>query len=148
MKVVNQSLFAEHFRWITTRWLKTVLGLSALIMLCVVVLLAYGLIQKYHATLNLSQQQAALKTQEISNSIDDKFDKLVLAANDLAENLNQLALNEKVVESTLKKTALNHDGFYALGVAFDLYQLNPQLRLFAPFIRQDGSSYLESTQKQ
>ena len=37
--------------------------------------------------------------------------------------------------SHIKEISVNHVDFYALGVAFDLYQAGPQFCLFAPFIR-------------
>lgn len=142
MEELSQTQFIKRVNWVTVPWIRNMLGFCAMITLCIFAWLTYNVIQKYRTTLNLSQQQAAIKTQEIANSIDDNLAKLVFIANELAEDLHEDALDEKAVESMLKRSALNHNGFYALGVAFDLYQLSPRLRLFAPFVRQDGSSYI------
>lgn len=141
MKEVNQLELPEREKWALASWIKSILGICTVIFLCIFISSTYNMVQKYRATLQLSQQQAALTTQKIANSINDKLTTLTFATDELAANLREISLNKETIEATLKKSALNHVDFYALGVAFDLYQAGPQFRLFAPFIRQDDSRY-------
>ncbi|WP_292993633.1 cache domain-containing protein [Nitrosomonas sp.] len=141
MKEVNPLELPERAKWALASWIKSILGICTVIFLCIFISSTYNMVQKYRATLQLSQQQAALTTQKIANSINDKLTTLTFAADELAANLHEISLNQETIEATLKKSALNHVDFYALGVAFDLYQAGPQFRLFAPFIRQDDSKY-------
>lgn len=142
MEEVSQTQFIKRFNWITAPWIRNSLGLWALAMLCIFFWVTFNVIEKYRATLSLSQQQTALKTREIANAIDASLAKLVFTVNELATDLRGEPLNEERVESILKRSALNHDDFYALGVAFKPYQLNAHLRLFSPFVRMRDSAYI------
>lgn len=141
MKESKQLELPEQTKWTLTSWIKGILGVCTVIYLCIFISSTYSLVQKYRTTLHLSKQHAALTTQTIANSINNKLITLSAAANELAENLREISLNKAMIETTLKEAALNHADFYALGVAFDLYQAGPQLRLFAPFVRQYDSAY-------
>lgn len=141
MKEVNSPESPERAKWTPASWVKSILGIFTVIFLCIFISSTYSMVQKYRTTLQLSQQQAALTTQKIANSINDKLTTLTFAADELAASLHKISLNKESIEATLKKSALNHVDFYALGVAFDFYQAGPQFRLFAPFIRQDDSKY-------
>lgn len=126
--------------WLTSSKTKIVFSLFALIILCHFSWLSFNIIQKYRATLDVSQQHAALKTQEIADAIDKKLTKLVFTADELAENLHDSVLDKNAIESELKKSKLNRTDFYALGAAFNRYKVSPQLRLFAPFVYFDDAS--------
>ncbi len=140
MKIENQVQLIETSNGLTNPKVKLILSLCALIALCIFSWLTYSMAQKYSATLNISQQQAQLKTQEIADAIDIKLAKLAFAAEELAENLYASTLTKDAIEFELQKSALNHTDFYALGSAFDLYKISPQLRLFAPFIYIDDTT--------
>ncbi len=139
MKVFSQNQSVHVSAWLTSAKTKWVLSFFAVIILCHFSWLTYTIVQKYRVTLDVSQQHAALKTQEIADSIDEKLSRLVFTADELAENLHNSALDKKTIESVLKKSELNHTDFYALGAAYDLYRISPQLRLFAPFIYLKGA---------
>lgn len=134
MTVLNQNQSTDISIWLTSSRTKIVFSIFALIILCYFSWLTFNMVQKYRETLDISQQHATLKTQEIANAIDKKLTRLVLTAEELVENLRRSALDKHAIETELKKSELNHTNFYALGAAFDLYKISPQLRLFAPFI--------------
>lgn len=140
MKVLNQDQSTHISIWLTSSRTKIVFSVFALIILCHFSWLTFNMVQKYRATLDVSQQHAALKTQEIANAINKKLTRLVFTAEELAENLQHSALDKHAIETELKKSELNHTNFYALGAAFDLYKISPQLRLFAPFIYLNDAS--------
>ncbi len=140
MKIENQAQLIGTSSWLTNPRSKLILSYGTLVIVCIFLWLTYNMVQKYRTTLNISQQQAELKTQEIAETIDAKLAKLVLAADELAENLYTSTLSKETIEFKLRKSALNHTDFYALGTAFNLYKISPQLRLFAPFIYIDGTT--------
>jgi hypothetical protein len=140
LKEENQTQWMETSSWLTNPRARLILSLCTLIIVCIFSWLTYNMAQKYRTTLNISQQQAQIKTQEIADAIDTKLAKLVFAADELAENLYASTLSKEAIEFELRKSALNHTDFYALGAAFDLYKINPQLRLFAPFIYIDDTT--------
>lgn len=105
--------------------------------LCAFVWSTYNFAQKYRTTHQLSQQHAATTTQNIAATLNDKLTRLTAAANDLADHLQNQPLSTESVTKNLQQAALNHTGFYALGVAFDFYAVSPQQRLYAPFIKKD-----------
>ena len=125
----------------TNTWLKNLLGAGTVIVFCVFIWSSLDLMQKSRNTLNISEQQAILTTEKIAHSLHNHLNELIAAADTLAANLTEALLDQETVELTLKKSALNHTGFHTLGVAFDLYQISPKLRLFAPFLRQTATNY-------
>lgn len=141
MSELKQSPHASPFSRDTSAWLRNLLGVGTLIVFCFFIWSSFDLMHKSRNTLYLSEQQAILTTEKMAHSIHDHLKELILAADELAENLAGMPLDQEAVEFTLKKSALNHAGYYALGVAFDLYQISPQLRLFAPFLRKNATTY-------
>ncbi|MBX9895192.1 MAG: hypothetical protein K2Y09_08435 [Nitrosomonas sp.] len=141
MSELKQSPHASPFSRDTSAWLRNLLGVGTLIVFCFFIWSSFDLMHKSRNTLYLSEQQAILTTEKMAYSIHDHLKELILAADELAENLAGMPLDQEAVEFTLKKSALNHAGYYALGVAFDLYQISPQLRLFAPFLRKNATTY-------
>lgn len=141
MSELKQSPHASPFSRDTGAWLRNLLGAGTLIVFCFFIWSSFDLMHKSRNTLYLSEQQAILTTEKMAHSIHDHLKELILAADELAENLAGTPLDQEAVEFTLKKSALNHAGYYALGVAFDLYQISPQLRLFAPFLRKNATTY-------
>ena len=131
----------EQAKWTFVSWIKAILGICMVIFLCIFIASTNGMVQKYRTTMQLSQQHALATTQTIADSINDQLTALASAANELAENLREISWSQETIDTALNEAALNHFGFNALGVAFDLYQADSQLRLFAPFIRQQGTTY-------
>ena len=141
MKGIQQLESPEQGKWTFISWIKGILGICMVIFLCIFIASTNGMVQKYRTTMQLSQQHALATTQTIADSINDQLAALASAANELAENLREISWSQETIDTALNEAALNHFGFNALGVAFDLYQADPQLRLFAPFIRQQGTAY-------
>ena len=141
MKALQQNESMEQTKWTLTSWIKGILGIFAVIFLCIFISSSYSMVQKYRTTLQLSQQHAATTTKFIAQSINGRLTALTAAANELAENLQTVPLSQEAIDKVLQEAALNHTDFNALGVAFDLYRTGPQLRLFAPFIRQQDTVY-------
>lgn len=141
MNELQQSTSTLPLHRNNAAWLRGLLGFVTFTVSCFFIWSSFDLIQKSRNTLYLSEQQAILTTERMARSIQTHLTEMISAADELAANLANSPLDKDSIELTLKKSALNHTDYYALGVAFDLYQISPQLRLFAPFLRKNVTTY-------
>ena len=87
-----------------------------------------------------SRTWAASRTHKMAASIDKELKVMHKALDDLvvrmSYTLSQRSLTESDILKTLKTVALNHNGYFTLGVILEPYTIKVNTRLFAPFLKE------------
>ena len=88
-----------------------------------------------------SSQWALQRTNSMAYSINTELKVIHKALDDLvvrmSYTLSKRSLTEEDVLKTLKKAALNHDGYLTLGAVLEPYTIEENTRLFAPFLKEN-----------
>jgi hypothetical protein len=96
------------------------------------------LFNKYQQSQQNSKQWAEQQTQFLATDLSTNIQKISAIADALAEALSSAECSPCNIEDTLRAAYLQHTGFTALGVAFDVESSATTFRLYAPFIRQNA----------
>ncbi|BDX04908.1 cache domain-containing protein [Planctobacterium marinum] len=103
------------------------------------------LVHSYTELRKLMHQETRLyldfNTAVIKDSIADHLNAIEAIAHDLATDIKASTLEPDAIQKILENTGAIHDGFVAIGAAFEPYALDDRLRLFAPYIVHHEGGY-------
>lgn len=102
------------------------------------VVLVYDYLNFREQVIISAKNEAFQKTIELAAKIDDKLSQFVPVATALSKTLHDTPLSESDLIHSLKQALNANSDILGIGVAFEPFSFDPDVRLFAPyFIRQD-----------
>lgn len=102
------------------------------------VVLVYDYLNFREQVMAAAKKEALQKTIELAAKIDDKLSQFVPIATALSKTLYETSLSESDLTHALKQALNANSDILGIGVAFEPFSFDPDVRLFAPyFTRQD-----------